>query len=77
MLKVLLLRSEQCLGPFTMLPSNGLQKQDFLDIYLTTVFGVRNFKNTSAMSVIFLFKMFKILSIIQKSWKKFRESFPF
>ena len=33
--------------------SKSLQKQDFLDIYLTTVFGVRSFKNTSALKVIF------------------------
>ena len=36
--------------------SKGLQKHDFLDIYLTTFFRVRNFQNTSAMRVIFLSK---------------------
>ena len=44
-------------------------KGDFLDIYLTTFFGVRKFKNTSAMRVIFLLKMFKIESKFRK-WKK-------
>ena len=34
--------------------SKGLQKWDFLDIYLTTAFRVCNFKNTSAMRVIFV-----------------------
>ena len=32
----------------------------FLDIYLTTFFTLRKFKNTSAVRVIFLKKMFKI-----------------
>ena len=44
-------------------------KGDFLDIYLTTFFGVRKFKNTSAMRVTFLLKMFKIESKFRK-WKK-------
>ena len=35
-------------------------KRDFFDIDLTTFFGIRNFGNTCAMKVIFLFKMFKI-----------------
>ena len=61
--------------------SKGPLKWDFLDIYLTTFFGVRKFKNTSAMRVIFFLKMFKIESKIwkfkkkkRKSWEKF---FPF
>ena len=33
--------------------SKGLQKWDFLDIYLTTVFGVCNLKQISAMRVTF------------------------
>ena len=53
MLKVLWLRFQQCLGPFTMLLFEGLQKLDFLDIYLRTVVGVRNFENTSVLRVIF------------------------
>ena len=35
-------------------------KRDFLDIDLTTFFGVSNFGNTSAMTLIFFWKMFKI-----------------
>ena len=31
----------------------GLLNRDFLDIYLTTFFGVRNFGNKSAMKVLF------------------------
>ena len=41
-------------------------KRDFLDIYLTTVFGVGKFKNTSAMRVIFFLKMLKLESKIRK-----------
>ena len=33
--------------------SKGLQKWDFLDIYLTTFFRVSNFENTFPMRVIF------------------------
>ena len=56
------------------LVSMGLQKRDFLDIYLTTAFGVCNFQNTSGH---LFMKMFKILSIFQKYRKKFRKSFSF
>ena len=38
----------------------GILEQDFSDIYLITFFGDGNFGNTSAMTVIFLLKMFKI-----------------
>ena len=47
----------------------GPLKQDLLDIYLTRFFGVRKFKNTSAMRVIFLKNFFKIQSNFRK-WKK-------
>ena len=38
----------------------GPLKLDFLDIYLTAFFGVRNFGNTWAIRLIFFLKMFKI-----------------
>ena len=38
--------------------SKGPLKHDFLDIYLTTFSGVRNFGKKSAMSVIVFLKMF-------------------
>ena len=41
-------------------------KEEFLDIYLTTFFGVDKFKNTSAMRVIFFLKIFKIESKFTK-----------
>ena len=49
-------------------------KQDFLDIYLTPFLGVGNFKNTSAMKVIFTVKMFKIFPKRKKNEKKFSVS---
>ena len=45
MVKVLSFRFQQCFGPFTMLLVEGSSERDFLDIYLTTFFGVRKFKN--------------------------------
>ena len=46
-------------------------EQYFLDIYLTTFFGVHNFKNISAMRVIFFLKMLKIETKFPKCKKKF------
>ena len=46
--------------------SKGPLKRDFLDNYVTTFLGVRNFGNTSAMRVIFFAKMFNILFKFQK-----------
>ena len=60
MVKVPSLRMEQYLCPFTMLFLEGILKGAFSDIYLITFFGDGNFGNTSAMRVIFFFKMFKI-----------------
>ena len=47
-----------------------LLKRDFLDFYLKTSFGVRKFKNTSAITVILFLKKFKIVSKFTKSKKK-------
>ena len=67
-------RFQQCLRLFTvMLFSIGLLKRDFFDICLTTYFAVSNFGNTSAMGVIFYFKMFKIQSTFKKCRKKLIE----
>ena len=57
--------------------SKGPLKRDFLDIYLTTFFGIRNFGNTSAMRVTFLVKVFKILSTLQKCRKTLEKAFCF
>ena len=50
---------------------------DFLGIYLVMLLGVHNFRNTSAMRVIFFSKMFEIKTRFQKIRKKLRESFLF
>ena len=53
----------------------GPLERDTLDIELTTDFGVRKFKNPSAMKVIFFRKMFKIKSKFRKSEKKIENIF--
>ena len=53
--------------------SKGLPKRDTFDIYLTTCFGVRKFKNTSAMGDIVFLKMFKIESKFTKCKKKMKQ----
>ena len=51
--------------------SKGPLKREFSEIYLTTCFGVRKFKNISAIRVIFFFlKMFKIGSKFRICKKK-------
>ena len=52
-------------------------QRDFLDIYLTTFFGVRNLTNKSAMKLIFFSQMFKISCRFRKRKKKLRKSFLF
>ena len=58
-------------GPFSLLLVEYSSERDFLDIYLTTVFGVCKFENWSAMRVIFVLKMFKMESKFRKCKKKF------
>ena len=60
MVKVLPFRLQQCLDPFTMLRVKGSAETDFLELYLTTFFGVRNFGNQSAMRLISILKILKI-----------------
>ena len=55
--------------------SKGFLNVDFLDIYLTTIVGVRKIKNTSGMRVIFFLKMLKIESKFIKSKKKLENTF--
>ena len=54
--------------------SKGALKKDFLNIYLITFFRVRNFRNTSAIRVIFFLRIFKIWAKFQ-NWKKNLEVF--
>ena len=68
--------SVQCFGLFTMFfLSKVALKTDFLDIYLTMFFGIRKFKNTSAMSVILFLKMLKIESKFIKCKKEIQKIF--
>ena len=56
MVKVLSFKFGLCFSPFTMYLLKGLLKRNLLDIYLSTFFGERKFKNTSAMRVILFFE---------------------
>ena len=58
--KLLSFKFQDSLGPFTILFWKGPLKRNFLDIYLTSLFEVRNVGNTSAMRVIFFLIMLKI-----------------
>ena len=70
MVKVLSFSFKQGFDPFQMYLLHNPLKGNFLDIYLTTFFGVRKFKNRSAMRVIFSLKIFKIESKFRKCKKK-------
>ena len=67
MVNVLSFSFEQCFGPFTMLVVKGSSETGLFTHYLTTLLGVRKFKNTLAMTVIFFKKIFKM----QKNYKIF------
>ena len=69
MVKVLSFRFQQCFGLFTLLLFEGPLKRDFLDVYLTTFFGVRQIENTSAVRVILFYKILKIESKFPKCKK--------
>ena len=75
MVKVLSFSFERCFAPFTRHLWKGPLKRDFLDIDLTTSFGVRKLKYTSAMRVIFFLKMFKIETKLRKGKIKIQKLF--
>ena len=75
MLKLLSLRFQHCFGPLPCYLSKGPLKRDFLDIFFTKFSGVRKFKTTSAVQVIFFLKMFKIESRFPKFNKKLGKCF--
>ena len=77
MVKVLSFRFQQCFGPFTMLLVEGSSERDFLEIYLTTFFGVRKFKNTSPMRVMFLSKCSKLKINLENAKKNSEKVFRF
>ena len=49
MVKVVSFRFQHCLSHLIYCLSKGPLKRDFLKIYLTTFFGIRNFRRRSAM----------------------------
>ena len=55
-------------------PTKGPLKRHFLDIYLTTFFGVRLFANTSAMRIIIFFCVVLKFSLDFKIKKKIRKN---
>ena len=60
MVKVLSFNFQHIWARFPSCFSKDPLRQDFLDVQLTTFFGVHNFGNTSAMTVIDFLKIFKI-----------------
>ena len=77
MVKVLSLRIQQCFSPFTILLVEESSETGILDIYLSRFSRVRKFKNTSAISVMFFLKMFKIECKFRKRTEKLRKSVMF
>ena len=57
--------------------SKGPLKCDFLDIYLTTFFGIRSFGNTSYMRVIFYQKCSKVYLHFKNAEKNWEGPFCF
>ena len=55
--------------------SMGLLKHDFLDIYLTTVFGALNFGNTAVIMLILFGKYLKFNIDFRNEKKKVRKGF--
>ena len=74
MVNVLPFSCQQCICRFIVLLVKGFSETGLLDIYLTTFFGVCNFKNSSVMRVILFLKIFKIESKIRKSKTKQKNS---
>ena len=71
--KVLPLILKHCFDPFNRLPLKWSSEVDFLNIYLTTCFGVRKFEDTYAMRVTFFVKSLKFdldLKNAQSNWEK-------
>ena len=77
MLKVLCWDFCSLWAPLPCYSLKALQKRDFLDIYLTTVFGVCNFKHTSAMRVTFSWKCSKFYLHFKNGENKSEKVFPF
>ena len=77
MVKVMWFRFQKCLVPLTFCFPIVPLKIYFLEIFLTTFFGTRNFENASAMKVIFIRNCSKFNMRFMKSRNKFRKCFLF
>ena len=55
----------------------GPLKRDFVDIYLTTFFGIINFGNTSAMRVIFFWNCWKLYLNFKNAEHNWEKAFLF
>ena len=75
MIKVLRCRFQQCFGTLTILLVKESSQTGLFRHFSNHVFGVRNFENTKAMRVIFIFPTFKISARFQKWSKKTRKIF--
>ena len=73
--KAAVIQISSVFGPFIMLLFEGSSEGDFLDIYLTTFFRVRNFQKRSAMRVIFFSKYSKFNLHLKSAKKKLEEGF--
>ena len=77
MIKMLRWRFQQCLATSAMLLVKGSSEKELFRHLSNHVFGVRNFRNTKAMRVMFFFKRFRISAWLQKSRKRLRKTFFF
>ena len=57
--------------------SKGPLERNFSDIFVTKLFGIRNFRKLLALRIIFFSKVLEILSKFQKCREKLRKSFLF
>ena len=77
MVKLQALRLNQCFGPFTMSLVEGSSQTGACRRLSNHVFGVRNFENTEAMSVIFFWKCSKCNADLKTAWKNSEKMFCF
>ena len=77
MLKVLWCWFQQCFGTFTMLLVKGSSEMRRVRHFSDYVFGVRNFRKTKSMTVIFFFKYLKFIADLNNSAGNWAKDFFF
>ena len=77
MLKVLWCWFQQCFGTFTMLLVKGSSEMRRVRHFSDYVFGVRNFRKTKSMTVIFFFKYLKFIADLNNSVENGAKDFFF